>query len=244
MPLAAPLRWQSATITHIARDTPRVVSVFVDAAIGDWQAGQHVDVRLTAADGYAAQRSYSIAAAPGAARIELAIERLDDGEVSAFFHDVAEPGDTFEVRGPLGGHFVWNAMDGGPLLLAGGGSGSVPLMSIARHRMAVAPDTPALFVYSARSYNEFIFRDELLAIEARDPLFALVLVTTREMRTRTKDRDARLDRAAMRDILAAWSREPRHAYVCGSNAFVEATARQLTDEGVAAAHIRTERYGG
>ena len=145
-----PLRWQQAAIERIVRQTPRVVSVFLRTALGPHAAGQHVDIRLTAPDGYEAQRSYSIASAPGAPEIELAIERLEEGEVSPYFHEIARPGDTFEVRGPIGGHFVWRAQDGGPLLLIGGGSGVVPLMAIARHRANTAPSTQTLLAYSAR----------------------------------------------------------------------------------------------
>ncbi|MEO8849241.1 MAG: FAD-binding oxidoreductase [Casimicrobiaceae bacterium] len=193
--------------------------------------------------GYAAQRSYSLAAAPGAAQVELTIERLDDGEVSPYFHDVARAGDTLEVRGPLGGHFVWRADDGGPLLLVGGGSGIVPLVSIARHRANVAPATRALLVYSARSHDEVIYRDELLAMDAGDEAFALLLATTRESQKRAQDIGRRVDRKELRAALARWGQVPRHAFVCGSNAFVESLASHMVDEGVAAARIRTERYG-
>jgi hypothetical protein len=135
---APKLNWQQATIVGIASDTPRVKSfLFTTPAPLAFRAGQHVDVRLTAPDGYQAERSYSIASAPERTDgIELAIERLDDGEVSPFFHEVAEIGDAIELRGPIGGHFVWSVEDGGPLLLLGGGSGVVPLMSMLRHRAA------------------------------------------------------------------------------------------------------------
>ncbi len=126
--------WQQAVIERIVAQTPRVVSVFLRTTIGRYEAGQHVDVRLSAPDGYQAQRSYSIASAPGAPSVELAIERLEEGEVSPYFHEIAQPGDAFEIRGPIGGHFVWRAEDGGPVLLVGGGSGVVPLMAMARHR--------------------------------------------------------------------------------------------------------------
>jgi len=136
-PSGAKLRWQEATINAVTPDTPRVKRfLLAPSAPFPFRAGQHVDVRLTAPDGYRAERSYSIASAPeDTARIELAIERLDDGEVSPFFHDVAEIGDAIELRGPIGGHFVWDVNDGGPLLLLGGGSGVVPLMSMLRHRV-------------------------------------------------------------------------------------------------------------
>ncbi len=130
------MRWQPAKITAIVSDTPRVKNFFFELSRPfSFRAGQHVDVRLTAPDGYQAERSYSIASAPEAqSSLELAIERLDDGEVSPFFHDVAAVGDDIELRGPIGGHFVWEVADGGPLLLLGGGSGAVPLMAMIRHR--------------------------------------------------------------------------------------------------------------
>ena len=238
------LRWQQAAIERIVRQTPRVVSVFLRTPLGPHDAGQHVDIRLSAPDGYEAQRSYSIASAPGAEKLELAIERLEEGEVSPYFHEIAQPGDTFEVRGPIGGHFIWRAEDGGPLLLIGGGSGVVPLMAITRHRARVAPQTPALLVYSARSWDEIIYRDELFDLEARDARFRLALTTTREPRHRAHDFDRRLDGALIREILARWRHAPRHAYVCGSNAFVEAVTSALVADGVPAPIVRAERYGG
>lgn len=243
-PTPLPLRWRETVIERIAVDTPRVVRVFLQPVLASWEAGQHVDVRLSAADGYQAQRSYSIAGAPGAAAVELAIERLDDGEVSPYFHDVAQPGDTIEVRGPIGGHFIWRAADGGPLLLVGGGSGIVPLMAIARHRAIVAPATPALLVYSARTWDDIIYRDELIGMHARGAGFTLVLATTRAPRRRPHDLDGRLDQVLLRDVLAAWGQAPRHAYACGSNVFVESVTASLVHLGVAANRIRAERYGG
>jgi ferredoxin-NADP reductase len=238
------LRWQEAVIERVVRQTPRVVSVFVRATLADHEAGQHVDVRLTAPDGYQAQRSYSIASAPGAPRLELAVERLEEGEVSPYFHDVAQPGDSFELRGPIGGHFVWRREDGGPILLVGGGSGVVPLVAMARQRALVAPETQALLVYSARAWDELIFRDELLEKELREPGFNLAITTTREARRRTGDFDRRLDRALLREILARWGQTPRHAYVCGSNAFVGSVTDDLVQEGIPARQVRAERYGG
>ncbi len=176
-PSGAKLRWQEATITAVTADTPRVKSfLLAPSASFPFRAGQHVDVRLTAPDGYRAERSYSIASAPeDTARIELDIERLDDGEVSPFFHDVAEIGDAIELRGPIGGHFVWDVNDGGPLLLLGGGSGVVPLMSMLRHRAAVMSDVPALLLFSSRTFEDVIFRDELRALDARNDGFQLAL---------------------------------------------------------------------
>ncbi len=220
------------------------MSVFLRAKIGPYEAGQHVDIRLSAPDGYQAQRSYSIASAPESDAIELAIERLENGEVSPYFHEVAQPGDAIELRGPIGGHFIWRAEDGGPLLLVAGGSGIVPLMSMLRHRRRVAPDTPALLVYSARTWDDLVYRHELLEAQTGEENFALVVTTTRESRHRSHDFDRRLDRALLHEILDSWHERPRHTYVCGSTVFVEAVANNLVLEGLAAASIRVERYGG
>jgi ferredoxin-NADP reductase len=236
--------WRAAVIERIAPQTARVRSYFLTVDLPRHVAGQHVDVRLTAPDGYQAQRSYSIASRPGAPELELAIERLDDGEVSPYFHEVARPGDAIEVRGPIGGHFIWRASDGGPLLLVGGGSGVVPLVAMLRERTATAPGTPTLLVHSARTFDEVIFRDELLRADRDDPAFTLVLATTRGPAQRAGDRERRLDRAALDGILAGWGRVPLHAYVCGSNAFVGSMSEALVHAGVPAASVRTERYGG
>jgi ferredoxin-NADP reductase len=243
-PAAEPSRWREAVIERVVRQTPRVVSVFVRATLPNHEAGQHLDVRLTAADGYQAQRSYSIASAPGAPSVELAVERLEEGEVSPYFHEVAQPGDSFELRGPIGGHFVWRREDGGPILLVGGGSGVVPLVAMVRQRALVAPEAPALLAYSARAWDELIFRDELIEKTLREPDFKLAITTTREPRRRTGDFDRRLDRALLREILARWGHTPRHAYVCGSNAFVGSVTDDLVQEGIPAPRVRAERYGG
>ena len=164
--------------------------------------------------------------------------------MSPWFHESAQPGDTIEVRGPIGGHFVWRGDDGGPLLLIGGGSGIVPLMAIARHRANVAPATPALLVYSARTWDDIVYRDELVAMAARDPAFRLVLATTREPRRRAQDLDRRIDDAALRDVVSRWGHAPRHVYACGSNAFVGAVTASIVRDGVPAERVRAERYGG
>lgn len=243
-PVAAPIRWQQAVIQRIVARTPRIASVFLQAPLNRSIAGQHVDVRLTADDGYQAQRSYSIASAPGGDVVELAIERLDDGEVSPYFHDVARPGDTIEVRGPIGGHFIWRASDGGPVLMVGGGSGVVPLVAIVRDWLTTQPGTPLMLVHSARTWDELAFRDELLDYEARRPEFTFVAITTRGPRMRATDFDRRLDPALLRELLTRWGMSARHVYACGSNAFVEAAAASLVAQRVPAAIIRTERYGG
>lgn len=234
-----------AAIRQIEQKTRRLKSFFFEVQVPAQIAGQHLDVRLTAPDGYQAQRSYSIASVPGADLVELAIERLDDGEVSSFFHDVAAVGDTIELRGPIGGHFIWRTCDTGPLLLIGGGSGIVPLLAMLRERAkAPLPRVPALLVYSARDWNELGFRDELLAMQAADPAFRLVLITTRGPRQRPEDYDRRLDAAMLQEVLGGWAQNAAQVFVCGSNRFVEAAATGLLQAGVPAPLIRTERYGG
>lgn len=244
---AAPagLHWQPATLTAIARQTDRVTSFFLAPARPfSFEAGQHVDVRLTAPDGYQAQRSYSIASAPEAAgTIELAIERLDDGEVSPFFHDVAAVGDSIELRGPIGGHFIWKATDGGPLLLLGGGSGAVPLVSMVRHRAAQGSTVPTLLLCSARRWEDLLFRDELLALQGRDDGFVLSLALTRDQARREGDFARRVDDAMMGDLLKRLPASPSRVFVCGGNPFVTAAADTAIAAGVAPSLIRTERYG-
>ncbi|AZO26461.1 MULTISPECIES: ferredoxin reductase [Mesorhizobium] len=237
--------WQAATITRIEKRTPRVTSFwFRPSRPFVHLAGQHVDIRLTAPDGYQARRSYSIASAPEAgAGIELAIERLDDGEVSPFFHDVAEVGDEIELRGPLGGHFIWEASDGGPILLVGGGSGVVPLMAMVRHRTLQKSAAPIALVFSARVWDEVIFRDELIGLDDRRDGFDLVLTLTREQARRPADYSRRIDVAMVMQAIERLPKPPALAFVCGSNAFVSAAAQALIDAGVPAEIIRTERYG-
>jgi ferredoxin-NADP reductase len=239
------LVWQEAVVTRILGQTPTVKSYFLKPP--EWHgfmAGQHVDVRLTAPDGYQAQRSYSIGSAPEAPEVELVIEKLDTGEVSPFFHEVVQVGDTVEMRGPIGGHFTWGKKDGGPLLLVGGGSGVVPMMSILRHRAAVAPEVPVVLVYSARRTADVIFRDELFARAKDDPNVQIVLTVTREKPDDPRMRSGRIDGALVSDILARLGGAPRRTYVCGANAFVDVASRLLIDMGVPFPSIKTERYGG
>ena len=240
----APLRWHEVAIERVERRTPRVISVYVDAVLGPHVAGQHVDVRLTAPDGYHAERSYSIASAPGSAQIELAIEHLEGGEVSAYFHEAAQPGDRIELRGPIGGHFAWRPADGGPLLLIGGGSGMAPLMAMLRARAAASTDVPTLLVYSARTWDEVIWRDEILALEAQGDGLDVAFAITRGAPGRAADIAGRLDPDRLRARLSGWGRAPALTYVCGANRFVEAMTQALVRSGVAASSIRAERYGG
>jgi ferredoxin-NADP reductase len=231
--------FRQAVLERIEPLTPRISSFFFRAPLAPHLAGQHVDVQLTAPDGYTAQRSYSIASAPSAPLLELAIERLDDGEVSSFFHEAAQVGDTLELRGPLGGHFVWRGEDARPLLLIAGGSGIAPLIAIARHRARTAPATPCLLVYSAQTWDDLAYRDELLASNA-----TVRLVTTRGPKQRDTDYARRLDRALLAEVLAAWRQTPGSSYVCGSTPFVEAVTSALVELGIPPASVRAERYGG
>jgi ferredoxin-NADP reductase len=207
-------------------------------------AGQHVDVRLTAPDGYQARRSYSIASAPGAGDIELAIELLDDGEVSGYFHDVAQPGDTIEVRGPLGGHFVWQAGQPGPVLLVAGGSGVVPLVSIVRAWRRAGMPVPVLLLHSGRTPDSLAYREELRETAAAHPGFKYVTTLTRGGDHAGGDFGRRVDRAMFDTVLAGWGHVPETCYVCGANGFVETAAQLLVAAGIAPRAVRTERYGG
>lgn len=242
---AAVAQWQTATILEIIPRTPRIKSFIFELPNAITQlAGQHIDIRLTAPDGYKAMRSYSIASAPsGSRRIEVAIELLQNGEVSPFFHEVAAVGDEIEVRGPLGGHFIWSEADGGPLLMVGGGSGLVPLMSMIRYRQATAVSVPAVLLLSARRWVDVLYRDELFDLSGRCKGLDVVLTLTREPPMRPGDYGRRVDAAMMAEVLGRLPGEPRYAFVCGTNAFVSAAADGIVEAGVPASLVRTERYG-
>ena len=231
-------RWQPAEITAITPITPYVKSFRLRCGLADsYRAGQHVDVRLTAEDGYQAQRSYSIASAPdGSGTFELMVEALPDGEVSGWFSEAAEIGDRVELRGPIGGSFSWDGLDGGPLLLAGGGSGVVPLLSMLRRRALAWPEIPAALIYSARTREEAIALPELERLERDGTGFSLHLTTTREVDGR------RIDAALVEGALARLGR-PEKVFLCGSNRFVAAASDLILAAGVPAGVIRTERFG-
>ncbi len=245
-PHPARIQWQSARIIQIVQRTATVKSFFVKPTQPfTFRAGQHVDIRLTAPDGYRAERSYSIASAPESPEIlEITIERLMDGEVSPYFHDVAAVDDDIELRGPIGGYFVWSTTDGGPVVFAGGGSGVVPLMCMVRHRANQASNVPTLLLFSARTWEDVIFRDELLAIEGQRSGFELAFALTRDSARRETDYARRVDLPMMIDLLARLPHAPAQVFVCGSNPFVEAAAQSLIAAGVSSGLIRTERYGG
>jgi ferredoxin-NADP reductase len=198
------------------------------------RAGQHVDVRLTAEDGYQAQRSYSIASPPDAPRLELTVERLDDGEVSPWLVDEAQPGDEIELRGPIGGYFVWEPDRGGPLLLVAGGSGLVPLMAIERHRRAAAPEIASTLLVSARGPDDVLYAGEL-GDEA-------VLTYTRARPDGWAGYARRVDEAMLAEVAPAPEQRPR-CFVCGPTSFVEVVAEALVALGHHRALIKTERFG-
>jgi len=231
------ITWLTASVAGDVRETPRVRTLDLD--VPSWaghRAGQHLDVRLTAEDGYQAERSYSIASAPGNG-VQLTIERLDDGEVSPYLVDDAREGDQFEVRGPIGGYFVWDGDEPGPVLLIAGGSGVVPLMAIARHRARIGSTTPMKLLYSSRTWDDVIYRGELekLGID-------VVHTLTRAQPPDWTGYSRRIDVDMLREVAWPASESPR-VYVCGSTRFVDAAADGLLELGYEANWIRTERFG-
>jgi ferredoxin-NADP reductase len=230
-------------VVEVLDETATVRSIVLDPP--DWPghlAGQHVDVRLTADDGYQAQRSYSIGSGPEDDHLVLTVERLDDGEVSPYLVDELRPGDDLELRGPIGGYFVWKESLGGPLLLIAGGSGIVPLRAMLRHREAVGSDVPVRLLYSSRSLEEVIYRAELEHAAAEhdaDVRFTL----TRSRPDGWRGYDRRIDRALLEEVAWPVADDPL-VYVCGPTGFVETAAGSLVDLGHDARRIRTERFGG
>ena len=236
-----PLRWRLATVRDIVAETPTARTIVLD--VPGWpghRAGQHVDVRLTAEDGYQAQRSYSIASAPELDALELTVELIDDGEVSPYLTEELLPGDEFELRGPIGGHFTWSVQDGGPLLLAGGGSGVVPLMAMLRHRAARDSTVDARLLVSARRHEDVIYRDELAALDPRGLTVAMTL--TREQPAGWDGLSGRVDAAMLAGLGPAPAERPR-IFVCGPTPFVEHVADLLVDAGHAPGTIHAERFG-
>jgi ferredoxin-NADP reductase len=235
------VRWLVASVAETVPETARAVTLRLD--VPDWpghRPGQHVDVRLTAADGYSAQRSYSIASPPGAGRLELTVERIDDGEVSPYLTSVADVGDQFELRGPIGGWFVWDGDHTAPVLLVGGGSGVVPLMAMLRHHAASDSATAMHLVYSARTLSDVIYREELAGRVS--PHRAVTLTLTRESSSDWAGYRGRLDAELLAELGWPPSVQP-HCYVCGSTPFVEAVADALVGLGHEPARVRTERFG-
>jgi ferredoxin-NADP reductase len=230
------LNWQLARVVEGVRETARTKSITLD--VPDWPghlAGQHVDVRLTAEDGYQAQRSYSIASAPEDDHLAITVQRLDDGEVSPYLTETLVPGDELELRGPIGGYFVWQEELGGPLLLVAGGSGIVPLRAILRHHRAIASGTRARLLYSARTRDDLIYRAELADYDT-------VVTLTAEQSEDWNGRTGRIDSDFLAEV--AWPPAERPlVFICGPTGFVEAIAGALVTLGHSPARIRTERFG-
>jgi ferredoxin-NADP reductase len=237
------LQWQLAQVREIVVETYRVKSLLLHVA--NWQghlSGQHVDIRLTAEDGYQAQRSYSIASPPDDELLTLTVERVDNGEVSPYLVDDLRAGDQFDLRGPIGGYFVWTAAMRGPLCLIAGGSGVVPLMAMLRHREKRNGRAPALLLYSSRSPEDVIYRAELDAMARRDPNLRVVNTLTRKQPAGWTGRRGRIDKALLAEECFPPERSPK-IFVCGSTPFVEDVSRFLVQLGYDPLTIKTERFG-
>jgi ferredoxin-NADP reductase len=236
------LIWQLARVRELVDETPRCKSLVLETP--EWpghRAGQHVDVRLTAQDGYRTERSYSIASAPEERELVLTIERLKDGEVSTYLVDELRVADELELRGPVGGYFVWEQKLGGPLLLIAGGSGVVPLRAMLRHWAAGERSVPARMLYSSRTLEDVIYRNELERLAA-DAGAEIELTLTREWPKDWTGHRGRVNRQLLEDL--AWPPRQRPlVYVCGPTTFVETTATTLVELGHDPSRIRTERFG-
>jgi len=242
----ARLEWRVARVVSVRNETRRARTLVLD--IPEWpghRAGQHVDVRLVAEDGYQAQRSYSIASAPEEPRVELTVERLEDGEVSPYLCDVLGPGDGVEVRGPIGGYFVWDERLTGPVLLVAGGSGIVPLMAMLRHHArldaATRAATPVRLLYSARTVDDVIYMPELARLSS-DAAIVVHYTLTRDVPNDWTSFRRRIDRALLAEIAWPGSASPR-AFVCGPTPLVESVATLLVELSYAPSQVRTERFG-
>jgi ferredoxin-NADP reductase len=250
-PRAAAIAWRLATVVDVVMETPTARTLVLD--VPGWpghRAGQHVDVRLTAEDGYQTQRSYSIASAPEDPGVALTVERFEDGEVSPYLTDVLRVGDRLELRGPIGGYFVWDVTVGGPLLLVAGGSGIVPLRAMLRHRAAalVSADrmawhrVPARLLYSSRRLDDVFYRGELALLAQEDETLEIVLTFTRVPPPEWTGFRRRIDRMMLAEV--AWPpAEGPQVFVCGPTILVEAVAAALVDLGHDPAFVKTERFG-
>ena len=245
--MAQQLKWQLGTVVEIRQETPKVKSLILD--VPDWTthlAGQHVDVRLTAEDGYQAQRSYSIASPPEDKYLMLTVERIEDGEVSPYLTDELRFGYRIELRGPIGGYFVWNPRDtkneGSPLFLVAGGSGIAPLMAMIRHRANSQNKVPTKLLYSSRSYDDVIYREELDRISENDSSLRVIHTLTRRQPQNWMSYERRIDRAMLAET--AWQpAEKPIAFTCGPTTLVETVANHLLELGYKPECIKTERFG-
>jgi ferredoxin-NADP reductase len=235
--------WLAADVREIVAETPRVKTIRL--SVPGWPghvSGQHVDVRLTAEDGYQAQRSYSIASPPEEDGIALAVERLEDGEVSTFLTDELRAGDRLELRGPLGGWFTWTVDQGGPLALVAGGSGIAPMMAMIRHRAARASNVATRLLCSWRTAGDVIYREELARLAARHDGLEVTHTLTRDAPADWRGHTRRIDREMLFEVLPRPEARPL-AYVCGPTPLVESVASLLVSLGHAPDRIRTERFG-
>src|SRR5690242_6255062 len=238
------LTWQLGEVIATHQETPRVKTITL--AVPDWtghRPGQHVDVRLTAEDGYQAERSYSIASAPQEVRrLALTVERIEGGEVSPYLIDQLTLGDKLELRGPIGGYFVWEAHMGGPLLLVAGGSGIVPLMAMIRHRAATGSTVPTRLLYSARSYTDVIYRDELDRLVRSSTMLEVAYTLTRAQPLGWTGYSRRIDTDMLREV--TWPPDQRPLiFICGPTPFVETAAASLVSLRYEPGRIKTERFG-
>lgn len=242
--MKATLNWQIATVRDIIPETTNVKTFRL--ALPAWtrhRPGQHYDVRLTAEDGYQAQRSYSIASSPELdGEIDLTVERIEDGEVSTYMHDVLVPGDRIEVRGPIGGYFVWEANMVEPLLLVCGGSGVVPLMSMLRHRIDAGAQNPTRLLYSSRSFGNIIYYSELEKIGEGNGDLKIYHTLTRSQPGGWHGYARRIDEAMLKEVAGPLGASVQ-AYICGPTLLVESAANTLVKIGIKPTQIRTERFG-
>ena len=235
------LTWQVAGVVDVVVETPRAKTIAFD--VPGWRghrAGQHVDVRLTADDGYQAQRSYSIASAPDGTRVELTVVRIDDGEVSPYLTDELRPGDQIELRGPIGGYFVWEPSQGGPLLLVAGGSGIAPLMAMIRLRAAARSDTDMRLLSSSRGWDDIIYRAELDRLTGNG--LTVVHTLTGSQPPGWTGYGRRVDPDMLAEVGPGPAERPL-IYVCGPTPFVEAVAEALVHLGHNPRGVKTERFG-
>lgn len=240
----AGIAWQIASVAALKDETAHVKTLTLDVpGLADYRPGQHVDIRLTAADGYQAQRSYSIASAPGdGGKLDLTVERVEGGEVSPFLHDEVIVGDKFEVRGPIGGYFVWDGSMAGALLLVAGGSGIVPLMAIVRHRARIGSNAPCTLLYSSKTQDDIIYRAELEALVARNDGLHVIHTLTREQPPGWTGYGRRIDQAMLGEVVATAGANPS-VFSCGPTPLVEVAATSLVALGLAPSQVRTERFG-